>query len=543
MIAAALAVACGMSAAEIPHIDSLMLVLDETMRSHDRFTQRKVDELASLQHAVDISKDDDERFDALGHLFDAYLSFDADSAIAVAARREVVGRRTGKPENVLNARLNTANILSIIGCYTEALEIVNHIPAHQLPDYLLPYYFYIKRHTYGNMADYAVRASDRRRYLNLTMGYRDSLLTVNDRETGTWSLIKGDMYNATGQPEMAVATIKDYIDKHDLSEHDQAIFAYTLAESYRALGDTENEKLWLMISSISDLRSGVREYVSPRKLAMMLYGDGDIERAYQLMRLCLADATSSNSRQRIFEINEVFPMVNEMYLSTINAQQTRLRNMLGVICILLLLLAVALFYMYRQWRLARSAGKEANDANSALRVLNEELHSTNERLHQANADIAEHSFVKTEYIGRYMEQSLHNIEALSAYRNQLRKMLVGGNIDKVMKTLDSDAMLDEAFRSFYEDFDRTFLKLFPTFIEDFNALLEPEGRSVPKVNGTLTTELRIYALIRLGITDSTNIARFLRYSVTTIYSYRTRVRNRALGDRNMLEQQVMNIGR
>ena len=239
-----------------------------------------------------------------------------------------------------------------------------------------------------------------------------------------------------------------------------------------------------MISSISDLRSGVREYVSPRKLAMMLYGDGDIERAYQLMRLCLADATSSNSRQRIFEINEVFPMVNEMYLSTINAQQTRLRNMLGVICILLLLLlAVALFYMYRQWRLARSAGKEANDANSALRVLNEELHSTNERLHQANADIAEHSFVKTEYIGRYMEQSLHNIEALSAYRNQLRKMLVGGNIDKVMKTLDSDAMLDEAFRSFYEDFDRTFLKLFPTFIEDFNALLEPEGRSVPKVNG------------------------------------------------------------
>ena len=524
-------------------IDSLMQTLDTTIKHRGEYSARKEAELDALQHELDTARTDDARFDRLGALFDAYLSYDADSAIAAAVRREEVGIRTGSQEKILNARLNLANILSLTGSYTEALDIIKQIHLKDLPDYLYPYYFYIKRLTYGNMADYAVRESDREYYRRLTAQYRDSLLAVNDRETWTWSLIKGDTYNETGQYEQAIATLDAYLASHEVSTHEEAIFAYTLSEAYRKLGDRENEKRYLLISAINDLRSGVREYVSPRKLALILYEEGDIERAYQLMRICLADATSSNSRQRIFEINEDFPLVNEMYVSTIRSQQHRLRNMLVLIGVLLLILAVALFFVYKQMKRARNATRLANEANTELRRLNDELHRANAKLHQANADIAEHSYVKTEYIGRYMEQCLQNIDALAAYRKQLRILLAGGKIDKVAKTLDSDTVLDEAFKTFYNDFDKTFLKLFPTFINDFNNLLEPDGRIVPKQEGTLNTELRIYALIRLGITDSAKIAKFLRYSVTTIYNYRTRVRNRAIGDRSKLEEMVANIGR
>lgn len=517
-------------------IDSLMGVLDNVMERRQYYLQIKEERLARLRDAVDTTHTADQRFAALGRLYDEYLSYAADSAIAIAAEREAVGLSNNSHEQYINGRLNTANVLSMTGSYTEALDIMRDITLLDLPDYLYPYYFHIKRTTYGNMADYAVRESDRRHYRYLTACYRDSLLTVNDRTTSTWSLIKGDMYNATGQSEQAIATLNTYISNHPMSEHEEAIFAYTLAEAYRLTGDEANYKRYLLISAIDDLRSGVREYVSPRQLAVLLYNEGDLERAYHLLRLCLDDATSSGSRLRIFEINETFPLINEMYISTIRDQQRRQRNMLWLIALLVVFLAAALFWVYKQMRHARRISAQVADANTNLRRLNEQLH-------EANADIAEHSRIRTEYIGRYMEQCLHNIDALAAYRKQLRKLLAAGNIDRVARTLESDAVLDDAFDNFYNDFDSTFLKLFPTFVQDFNNLLNPDERIYPKHEGTLNTELRIYALIRLGITDSAKIAKFLRYSVTTIYNYRTKVRNRAAGDRALLEEEVAKIGR
>lgn len=538
-----LALGTGAFAAPMSRIDSLMRELDETIGRRDMFMEAKEREIDSLKKRVDGAADNASRFNAMGDLFDVYLSYDADSAFVYADRRKALGDAMANDEMVIHARLNQANILGVTGSFKESLEIIDSICRDDLPDYLVPYYYHIKRLIYGNMADYSLRSDDRDRYLALTGLYRDSLLTVNDRNSWAYALIQGDAYNAAGQPRRAIETLNAFLDNHRVSDHEQAIFAYTLAEAYHSLGDSDNEKLNLVISSIGDLRAGVREYVSLRKLAMMLYGEGEVEKASELMRICLADAVSSHSRHRIFEINEVFPMVNEMYIKEIHDQQTRLTQLVVVIGVLLLFLAVAVMYVYKQMKRARRATRLAEQTSLELREINGELKTANEKLSQANGEIREHSHVKTEYIGRYMELSLQNIDTLSAYRKHLRKLLAGGKLDQVVKSLDSDAAIDDEYKKFYADFDRTFLNLFPTFIEDFNALLEPEGRSAVKTEGALTTELRIYALIRLGITDSVKIAKFLRYSVTTIYNYRTKVRNRALGDRSELEQKVMNIGK
>jgi len=188
-----------------------------------------------------------------------------------------------------------------------------------------------------------------------------------------------------------------------------------------------------------------------------------------------------------------------------------------------------------------AARHEVIDANKRLKELNEELHRYNLQLKEANHIIAENSYLKEEYIGRYMDQCSTYLDKMDLYRRSLNKIAATGRVEELYKAIKSSQFLEEELKEFYANFDMTFLQLFPNFVEEFNALLvEPMQ---PKQGELLNTELRIFALIRLGITDSTKIAQFLRYSVTTIYNYRTRVRNKALGERDEFEAKVMKIGK
>ena len=187
--------------------------------------------------------------------------------------------------------------------------------------------------------------------------------------------------------------------------------------------------------------------------------------------------------------------------------------------------------------------REIGAAYERQNQLTEELKASNTKLKEANLSITENSELKEVYIGRYMDQCLGYIEKLDEYRKTLNRLALAGKSEDLKKRLKSSTIIDAEFKAFYDRFDRTFLSLFPTFVEDFNNLLLPEMAILPKKEGALNAELRIYALIRLGISDSEKIAKFLRYSLTTIYNYRTKVRNRAKGDRNSLEAEVLNIGR
>ena len=165
-----------------------------------------------------------------------------------------------------------------------------------------------------------------------------------------------------------------------------------------------------------------------------------------------------------------------------------------------------------------------------------------EKLRQANNSIEEHSRLKEAYIAQYMEQSSDYIDKMDRYRMALRNLVSSGKITELTKELKSTTFLDTELKSFYQRFDETFLRMFPTFVEDFNKLLLPGQEIIPKKPKQLNTELRIFALIRLGITDSTKISGFLRYSLSTIYNYRTKVRNKAAGNRDGLEEELMKIG-
>lgn len=523
--------------------DSLMRQLDYVIAHRDDYSRAKDSVLNSLQYEIGTTKDDHRRFDLLNRLYTEYQPYNTDSAYNISLWQESLARKIGDKNMISSARLNHANILGAVGMYHECLALMDSVRLAELPDYLVPYYYHIKRTVYGRMADYAAFPDARDKYLGKTNAYRDSIMSVNDTASLAYVITKADYMNHNGAPREAIGLMKNFMAANKLSEHEKAICAWTLGDSYARTGETALRKEILLKASISDLKSAVREYVSLRALAAILYEEGDIDRAYRYMTIAMDDAVKCNARQRIIEISDYYPEVNGIYIQTIEKQKQKLIVFMAVIGILALSLICLLFYMRRQMLRIAKARKDVEEALDREHRLTEELRISNDSLSAANDAIAENSELKEVYIGRYMDQCISYIEKLDVYRKSLYKLLSGGKTAELKETLKNTSVTDHELKAFYEQFDKTFLSLFPDFIEDFNKLLLPEGAIVPKREGSLTPELRIFALIRLGIADSDKIAKFLRYSLTTIYNYRTKVRNKARGDRNALEAEVMKIDR
>lgn len=523
--------------------DSLMKQLDSAIANRESYLRVKENRLSELHNKSLSAKDDRERFDALNHLFDEYRPFNTDSAFNISIRQEAIARKIGDRHLLIHSLMNRANIYCATGMYHECLSLLDSINLSDAPDYLLPNYFHIKRTLYGHMADHAAFPADKQKYLNRTNAYRDSIINVNDPNSLAHVITKADYMNVNGSPTEAIRLMNSFMANNNLSEHDRAICAWTLSEAYAMTGDRAKQKENLLISSISDIKSSVREYVSLRQLALMLYEEGDLDRAYEFLSIAVDDATKCNARQRIIELNDTYPMINGIYIETVKSQKKALERYIAIITVMALLLVAMLFYMRRQMVKIANARKEIEEAYNRQNKLTEELRTSNGKLTEANNAIAEISELKEVYIGRYMDQCLVHIEKLDTYRKTIGKLVNSGKTDELRTLVKSSAVFDDELKAFYDQFDKTFLSLFPTFVEEFNELLLPGETIIPKKEGTLNAELRIYALIRLGITDSDKIAKFLRYSLTTIYNYRTKVRNKAKGDRNTLDADVMKIGR
>ena len=534
---------CRLHAADSSRADSLLLKLDQAIKERPIYMEQKELKLVELKRQLHRQIPDEERFAILGTLLDEYRSFNTDSALHMAEEREQIAIRLGNREYIDNARMNKADVLGMTGMYKEVMDLMRNIHIDRLPVDIHPYYYHIYRTVYGLMADYAVTAYEKKLYTELTDKYRDSLLLVNKDNLLIHTLIQSDQYNVRNEYDKAIRLLTDYLALQKDYEHDVAICAYTLSESYRLKGDKEKEKEFLIVSAIADMTTAVREYISLRKLAILLYQEGDIERAYSYVKICMEDAAACNARLRKLEILEIFPIINDAYQQKTEKQQEQMKWALVSISLLSLFLLLAIFYVYKQMKKVAAARREVIDANKRLKELNDELHLSNAQLKEANHSIAENSYLKEEYIGRYMDQCSVYLEKMDNYRRSLGKIAATGNVEELYKNIKSSKFIEGELKEFYTNFDNTFLQLFPTFVEDFNALLADDEQISLKTGERMNTELRIFALIRLGISDSVKIAQFLRYSVTTIYNYRTKVRNKAAGDRNLLEQEVMKIGK
>jgi cell division protein FtsB len=258
-----------------------------------------------------------------------------------------------------------------------------------------------------------------------------------------------------------------------------------------------------------------------------MYEEGDIERAYRYLDCSMTDAVTCGANLRSFEVAHFFPIIDRSYRAQVlGRQQTYRRSLILVSALLLILLAVILYLYYSKRALSRTR-RSLTEAVQQLNAVNEELAQTGK--------------IKEVYIARYLDRCVIYLDQFERYRYSLAKLAMASRIDELYKQIKSDEFIRQERKAFYTEFDKAFLEIFPHFIDNFNALLLEDKRVYPKPGELLSTELRIFALIRLGVTDSNRIAHFLGYSLATVYNYRSKMRNRAVGDKDQFEAKVMKL--
>lgn len=522
-------------------MDSLLRVLDKTVDNYQIYSNMKEVQLNKLKEQLRHSSSDTLKYRICGKLYDEYSYYKSDSALTYARKKLQIAEKLSNKHDLTDSRLNLASIMGITGMYKEAMDILNTVNIAETPD-LKAYYFHIYRTVYGFMADYTVSSQEKKQYQEITDAYRDSLLASNPPKSSTHLMVKSDQLIISKQYDEALKLLLNFYPTIKDNAHDKAIIAYSIAQAYQGKQEQGLEKRWLAVSAINDLQSATKEYISLRSLAFLLYEDGDIDRAYKYIKRSLDDALFCNARLRTFEISQMVPIIDKAYQHQTESRQRLMLISLISISILSILLMIAVFFVYRQMKKLAVARKNLSTANEQLNDLNHELYLINNELKHTNRTLSESNLIKEEYIGRYMDQCSEYIDKLDDYRRSLNKTALAGKIEELLQTLKSKQLIEDELKEFYNNFDITFLQLFPDFVDDFKNLLVDDEYVQIKPGQMMNTELRIFALIRLGISDSVKISHFLRCSLSTVYNYRTKIRNKAIGNRDEFEVKVIRIG-
>lgn len=324
-------------------------------------------------------------------------------------------------------------------------------------------------------------------------------------------------------------------EQEGISNHNKAGLAYVIARAYQEMGDIDNAIRYYAQSAIYDIYTPVHEHAAMYKLAAILYEKGDMERAYRYINSSINDALKINSRKNVYSMNQLLPLISQSYNGQMEQQRNKLIILVVGISLLLFLLGVAIVVVYNSLKRVSVAKQEQNRSNAELKEANTQLVEVNKTLLEAN-------HIKEAYMGRYLDLCSNYINGVEKYRTHLNNIMRKDGGTEVLKSIKTSTYIKEELEDFYANFDATFLHIFPHFVERFNNLLQEDKRITLKQGELLNTELRVFALIRLGITDSIKIAEFLRRSTSTIYNYRVKMRNASINNRQDFEKQVIDIG-
>lgn len=522
-------------------IDSLLNELDNTLDKSELYHSKKEAEINKLRSLLKLTSTQVHKYEIYEKLYGEYKFYQSDSALSYAKKSMKIAIQLNDLVKINTSRLNLSSTMGTLGMYKEATDVLNKININATPE-IKGAYFGVCSTLYLSMADFAATSQEKNNYLKLTQKYRDSSYYFYPKNSEPFIIHHSNKLFQNKKYDETIALLSDYFSKINQNNPDKAVVAYIISQAYLRKNDYELEKKWLILSAISDLQLEKKEYISLRSLAYMLYEEGDIDRAYKYTKRTLEDALFCNARLRTFEISKMMPIINDAYQKQNDTNRKQLVVFLVCVSILSLFLMAVLFLLFRQMKKLSKAKKEISSTNAQLITLNNELNLFNEKLNETNNTLKEANLVKEIYIGRYMDQCSVYISKLDEYRRKLNVIVTSGKTAELVKLIKSKEFIEEELKDFYHNFDKTFLLLFPDFIEEFNSLLTDADDIKLKQGELMNTELRIFALIRLGISDSVKIAEFLRYSLSTIYNYRTKLRNKAIGPRDEFEANVMRIG-
>lgn len=518
--------------------DAVLEKLNDAVKNKQYYVRLKEERISSFKKIKSKYLSKDQEYNYNQALYKEYQKFNSDSAIFYVKKNLKIADELHKTELLNLAELQLANLYSSTGNYRESEVILKSINKKELEKSLLPIYYISYREFYEHYSANS-RSSN---FFEQIGKYRDSLLGVLNPNSLDYKInkIQKKIYQREfhAAQEELLRLLKGMKDDHP----QYPMITYLLGNISQNTHQIELVKKYYALSAASDIKQAIKDNASQQELAMVFYELGDVDMAYKLTQSAIEDALYCNVQFRTLLMSQLYSIINTAYLEREAQRKTELQVYLLCISLLSLFLIVAVIYVYKQMKKVSRIRGELYETSQKLAELNKDITEANNQLQERNAQLSESNHIKEEYIANFFSLCSAYINKLENYRVILNKKATAKQFDEIYKMLKSTTLVDNELEELYKNFDSIFLSLYPSFVKDFNALLIPEEQIIVKQAELLNTELRIFALIRLGITDSVKIAAFLRYSLSTIYNYRTRARNKAIVSRNDFEDMVMKIG-
>ncbi len=504
--------------------DSLLRTLDRAIAERSLRTARKEELLRELKQRRDAQESLRDRYRINDEIIDNYTSFVCDSATSYIHDNLRIAETLGDERLRTESRLRLAFVYSLSGLFVQASDLLRAIDFGALTADQKLSYCWTRIRYYENLTRYTGDEALGADYAAQIRALRDTVMSLLPEDSEMYLKEKAFQLQADGRLEEAEGILTEIYRGQTPDTHSYAMAAMSLAKLYREAGDRERENRFLKLAALTDTRLAVKENEALLTLATNLFEQGDIERSYNYISSALSDANFYNSRVKNSVIARVQPIIESNYLDRIETQRRNLRRSTILLSVFIALLAGALAVIGIQMRMVSRARRNLQEMNGQLSELNRSLNEAN--------------VVKEKYIGYFMNRCALYINKLCAYRKDVSHKLRSGQIDRLkIPPKEQDREFDEL----YAEFDEAFLKLYPSFVEEFNELLRPEAR-YETTEGRLNTELRIFALMRLGLTNVNQIAEFLRCSLQTVYNYKSKIKSKAQPGIEHFEEEVRKLG-
>ncbi len=536
----------------------LLHSLDSLLEQQDLFVRVKEERIKQLKMQYSRVKDVKELYAMNRMVYLEYRVYDADSALHYINKNIQLAQQTNNRTWEVVSLLEQSFVLTSSGLLTEALKAVSDIQPEELPQNLRSEYFGRLCTLYSRLRDYSSENSQlSEHYNNLQKAFRDSVyLTATPDELRYWNC-RAWLYLGTPEIEPVKQAFEE--NKQTLSNDSRkySIATYNLSAIYRSENNESKYLENLILSAMADIRSVNGDIGSLQEIAEYLFKHGEIDRAYNYILYCSQKAMLFHNRVRIVKMSHLQNQIYKAYQEQNRTQQKRLQASLIAVSFLFLVLIGAFLFIRKQMRRLKEANLKLDSTNQKLSVnmdalstahqrleeVNMQLKDLNTQLQEVNDQLRESNYVKEEYIGYVFNICSTYISKLEEFRKNINRKLKVGQLEDVKAMTDSSATASNELKEFYQNFDTIFLHLYPDFVDDFNALLLPEERIELKEGELLNTELRIHALIRLGITDSVKIADFLHCSAQTVYNNRLRTRNKSIIPKEDFINAVKKLGK
>lgn len=538
-------------------IPQLLATLDSILVQTGELASQKELKIAQLKKKLSNAANFEEEFWINKMLYDESFVFNADSAMKYVDRNIQIATELKKKDWQDEWLINRSFMFAATGLLKEAGEVLEKVDSTSLSDGLKLSYYYQRSYLYSHLGQYMgdQKQVNNKYYNEFENANKHMLALVRPKDPLYWWCVAS--CNELSPEDSLFSALENVVLSSHHNTRLDAMNAYGLSNMYKRIGDKEKTMIYLIYSAVADLRVCNRDIASLQELSSLLYDAGDIDRAYAYMNYCLKAALLYPNRVRIINISTELDKIYANYQQRDIRWRNSLQNYLYVVTFFSIILVLALIGLYRQTKKLRKSRTELDSANHSLNqhvvelsqmhkqlaLANQELQNLNELLRSANQKLQESNDVKEEYIGYVFSICSNYISKLDEYRKNINRKLKTGQFEEARQLTDNSSLTQNELKDFYANFDAIFLRVYPDFVADLNSLLRPEEQILLKDASELNTEVRIYALVRLGINDSVKIADFLHCSPQTVYNHRLRMRNKAIIPKDKFAEAVRLLGR